>query len=240
MSSLKPPQLLVSVRNPVEAEAALAGGAHVIDIKEPAHGPLGRAADSVIAAVIEQVTGRRPVSAALGELVDQPRPVSFDGLAFVKWGLARMEKRYPAGAWRAALTGLLSNLQPGGPEIVLAAYADWERAGAPPLAAVTELALKRPGGVLLIDTYDKSPVATGQGPRSLLSWLTLEHVHELCRWCRRAGVRIALAGSLGAEDIALLKRAGPTWIAVRGAACTGGRGGMVSASKVRELVELLQ
>ena len=36
-----PTRLLVSVRSADEAEAAIAGGADVIDVKEPSHGPLG-------------------------------------------------------------------------------------------------------------------------------------------------------------------------------------------------------
>src|SRR5947209_8028398 len=45
------PGLLVSVRSAAEARAALDGGAALIDIKEPARGPLGRADDGVMAEV---------------------------------------------------------------------------------------------------------------------------------------------------------------------------------------------
>ena len=65
--------LLVSVRSAAEAEAALAGGAALIDVKEPARGALGRADDAVIADVVRAVAGRAPVSAALGELRDGAR-----------------------------------------------------------------------------------------------------------------------------------------------------------------------
>ena len=47
-------RLLVSVRSAAEAEAALLGGADVIDVKEPDRGPLGRADDAVIAAVVRR------------------------------------------------------------------------------------------------------------------------------------------------------------------------------------------
>src|SRR5207244_12998888 len=87
MSGTPNPGLLVSGRSVVEAESALAGGAALIDIKEPAHGSLGRAHDAVIQAVVERVAGRRPVSAALGELLEFHGPVPH-GLTFVKWGLA--------------------------------------------------------------------------------------------------------------------------------------------------------
>ena len=68
-------RLLVSVRSAAEAEAALRGGADVIDVKEPGRGPLGRADDAVIADVVRLVAGRRPVSAALGELCRDPSSV---------------------------------------------------------------------------------------------------------------------------------------------------------------------
>src|SRR5437660_1345426 len=81
-------QLLVSVRSVAEAEAALAGGAALIDVKEPARGALGRADDDVIAAVVRFVAGRCPVSAALGELRESVPPFAGPGLAYAKWGLA--------------------------------------------------------------------------------------------------------------------------------------------------------
>ena len=52
-------RLLVSVRSAAEAEAALSGGASVIDVKEPTRGALGRADDAVIADVVRSPAGRR-------------------------------------------------------------------------------------------------------------------------------------------------------------------------------------
>src|SRR5689334_15854455 len=99
MSKLKllndTPGLLVSVRSAAEAQAALVGGANVIDVKEPNQGSLGAADDSTIAAVVHAVAGRAPVSAALGELVDLIRLLNkngsrklVDGVSLFKTGLA--------------------------------------------------------------------------------------------------------------------------------------------------------
>ena len=44
------PALLVSVRDAAEAGNAVAGGAALIDVKEPARGALGRADDAIVAA----------------------------------------------------------------------------------------------------------------------------------------------------------------------------------------------
>src|SRR5215472_5029815 len=105
-------QLLVSVRSASEVEAALRGGASVIDVKEPARGSLGRASDRTIAEVVCFVAGKRPVSAALGELakslaVEWPRANLF--LAYVKWGLAGYEDRGKR-VWTRELSGAMRQL----------------------------------------------------------------------------------------------------------------------------------
>src|SRR5216683_1627996 len=80
--------LLVSVRSVDEAEAALNGGAALIDVKEPSRGSLGRADDETLAGVLRCVAGRGPVSAALGELVEGSGLPAVKGLRFTKWGLS--------------------------------------------------------------------------------------------------------------------------------------------------------
>src|SRR5438093_1517849 len=83
--------LLVSVRNAVEAETALAGGADIIDVKEPRRGPLGPADPRVWDAIHRALDGRAVTSAALGELlfdpVEQLAPLAI-GFRFAKIGLA--------------------------------------------------------------------------------------------------------------------------------------------------------
>ena len=63
-------RLLVSVRSADEALQAVAAGVDLVDVKEPSRGSLGRADWSQTLAILRAVAGRRPVSAALGELVD--------------------------------------------------------------------------------------------------------------------------------------------------------------------------
>jgi uncharacterized protein (UPF0264 family) len=223
--------LLVSVRSAEEAEAALRGGAEIIDVKEPANGPLGRARDAIIREVLAAVAGRRPVSAALGELAEDSRPPQIAGLSFLKWGLAGWEGR----GWRPLLAARMQQQAKWGGRVVSVAYADWSVAGAPPVNQVCRFALQQPGGVLLLDTFFKEAGST------LHHWLGVDEISAICRRARQAGVRIALAGSLGPREIELLRDAEPDWFAVRGAACDEGRReGPVRAAKVRELVELIR
>ena len=130
--------LLVSVRSAAEARAALHGGAALIDVKEPDHGPLGRASDETIVEVVAAVAGRCPVSAALGELCDDPGTAVPAGLAFVKWGLARC-----GAGWRDDLAGRHA----GGARVVAVAYADWQCARAPAVDEVSAFAAER--GIVL-------------------------------------------------------------------------------------------
>src|SRR5262249_22964466 len=124
--------LLVSVRSAAEAVAALEGGADLIDVKEPSRGSLGRADDRVIADVIQAVAGRKPVSAACGELlewlVSPQRKQGSPQLRYAKWGLAGC---CGFGDWPLLLETAAEQL-PVDCRPVAVAYADWQRAAAPP------------------------------------------------------------------------------------------------------------
>jgi uncharacterized protein (UPF0264 family) len=231
-------QLLVSVRSSAEAEAALRGGAGLIDVKEPAHGPLGRANDEVIAKVVRVVAGRSPVSAALGELLDTPGSVSPpDGmpLTFVKWGLAGYAERGETG-WRSAFRSALRELTEHQLRCraVAAAYADWRRARAPKPEEVCDFAIEHAAGAFLIDTWKKDG-------STLLHWLPLTAIERLHQRCRTAGVPLALAGSLGPAEVRVLAPLRPDWIAVRGAVCQGRRrNAAIDEGKVRQLAALVR
>ena len=74
---------------------ALAGGADLIDIKEPTRGPMGWADPATIAAIVEHVDGRRPVSAALGELTDDAMLPAEPEVEMAKIGLANAPSDWP-------------------------------------------------------------------------------------------------------------------------------------------------
>jgi uncharacterized protein (UPF0264 family) len=210
----------------------------LIDVKEPDRGALGRADDAVIGAVVSAVRDV-PVSAALGELMDGDLPLPPHRLDLVKWGLAGAR----AHDWRGRLLPASRRVDPGGlerpegaPHLVVVAYADAEKALAPPVAEVVRFVCGWPGPrYLLVDTFDKSP------PRqTLLDHLTLSTLAALVDRCRTCGVKIALAGSLGPGEIETLRPLRPDWFAVRGAACVDAdRGGTVDEARVRALVTLL-
>lgn len=217
------PGLLVSVRDATEAALALRGGADWIDVKEPTRGPLGAADPDTIAAVVECVGGRVPVSAAAGELLDQPPAAAVAGLrgvGFVKLGLAGCASvRQWSERWHAArsLTGTAA--------LIAVAYADWQRAHAPPPTDVLHLAAAVGAPAVLVDTYDKS--ACG-----LLDVWPVSELAQFVASARRQRVAIALAGKLRGAALRQAAQLVPDWIAVRGAACDAGRCGRIALRRV--------
>lgn len=207
-------RLLVSVRSVGEAHAALAGGADILDIKEPLRGSLGRADDTVIAEIVAAISGKAPISAALGELSALPLSVP-PGLDFAKVGIADpIDWRSRWVLWRAGLTA----------GAVLVAYADVPHRDEV-IATVNDL---NPSA-LLIDTLHKSG-------HTLVDYLDVARIQQLIA---SVSCPVALAGSLDLPTIEHLARLKPAIIAVRSAACDGGRAGLVSAQRVRAIRQVM-
>lgn len=226
-------QLLVSVRDRDEALAALAGGAAIIDIKEPLRGALGAADVAVWRDVLDAVAGQVSVSAALGELLE-PDCLTLaqqsDGLDYVKAGLANCACD---DHWVQRLATLRAAVSPG-TQLVAVAYADHQAARAPSPSAVLAVANQLKLTTVLIDTFEKS---TGD----LLTHLSLRALGALIEEARRGNLQVALAGSLRENTIPLVQELGPAWIAVRGAACFAtNRTDRVSQQRVRQLAKMLR
>ncbi len=219
-------KLLVSVRNAEEAEIAIAGGADVIDVKEPTRGALGAPDLHVLRKVVHQVAGRLRVSVALGELTcERSLPLaSLDGVQFAKFGLAGCVNLpdWPA-RWRQAIGELPAGVTP-----VAVAYADWQTVSAPDPHCALALGAASGCRVLLVDTFSKTS-------GTLIDWLKPGQLRDLVRATHACGCLCALAGSLGIGQIAQVVSLEPDFVAVRTAACAGGRTGTVDLSRVRRL-----
>jgi (5-formylfuran-3-yl)methyl phosphate synthase len=234
MSKAKKPGLLVSVLSAEEAEIALKGGADLIDVKDPARGPLGMAHHETVAAVIATVGGKVPVSAALGEW--GPNALTDAGwhlelpLQYVKWGLAKYP--VPLGAGEELLEA--RRRVPVTTEVVMVAYADWDAAKSPPPAELVKLARRVRYKAFLFDTFDKKG-------KTLLDHLPPAELGELVQSLKRAGIAVALGGSLKVEQVKALKELEPDWLAVRGAVCAGNkRDGMLDAVRLKKWKDALK
>ena len=223
--------LLVSVRDAEEARAALAGGATIIDVKEPSRGSLGAADPGAMRAVAEAIGNAVPLSAALGELCQQP-PVDTAALtsyAFAKFGLSNCgQDRAWSQQWQIAQQAL-----PNAVSLVAVAYADWQACAAPNPSEVIKTAANANCPVVLLDTFDKT-----QG--DLLAHINQHQLADFIQQIRQCQMRSAIAGGLTIDTIARLLPLQPDWFAVRGAACGGQRTHRISTQCVRNLAELIQ
>ena len=68
--------LLASVACCDEIDAALSGGADIIDLKDPSMGALGAWKIELIREAVAKLKGRRPVSATIGDLPMQPEVIA--------------------------------------------------------------------------------------------------------------------------------------------------------------------
>ncbi len=228
------PGLLVSVRSAEEVQAALAGGADLIDVKEPARGPLAPAEAEVVSAVIEAVAGRVPVSAALGEWTANALTEAHWHLElkldYVKWGLAGYA---PVVGWGEDLLDTRRQL-PVGMEMVAVAYADWERAKSVPPAELVKFAKRFRFKAFLLDTW-------GKDGKTLLDFMTPAEVAEMVESLKRVYTTVAIAGSLRPEHAKLLKAAEPDFFAVRTSVCAAGkRDGVIDEARVKKWKEMIE
>ncbi|HEY7191731.1 MAG TPA: (5-formylfuran-3-yl)methyl phosphate synthase [Vicinamibacterales bacterium] len=223
-------QLLVSVSDVEEAHAALLGGAIVIDAKDPLLGALGAVTLDVFRQIHALVGGIRPVSAALGDTVDEEATghiagaYAGAGAGFVKIGFARPNDMARVGS---LIDAAVRGAKPAGCGVIVATYADEAAAFASRDELVT-VAAKRGATGVLIDTVDKG----GRGLRSLVAtdvltaWIAAAH---------DAGLIVSVAGKLTVEDLTWARDCGADVVGVRGAACEDGRTSRVTTERVRGL-----
>jgi len=230
-------RLLVSVCDAREAQAAVRGGAEIVDAKDPRRGALGPVTPRTLAGIRAAVPAGIPVSAALGDAAAErvvaraARLAAARGAAYVKVGLRDVGD---TGHARALAHRAAEGAAESGAELVLVAYADASRAGSLPPLAVLEIAAAAGARGVLLDTAFKD-----RG--SLFDLLEIARVAQWLAAARATGggagggLFTALAGSLGEPGLRTALALGADIVGVRGAACDGGRTGRVSVARVAAL-----
>ena len=225
--------LLVSVRNPHEAAAAVTGGASIVDAKDPAAGPLGAVTLHEFRAIRDAVHHSRPVSAALGDAVDEERlerdarAYASAGAAFVKVGFGGIAD---AAVIQEMVAAAVRGAVPARCQVVGVAYADHQAAATLPPDCLLEAIARAGAHGVLIDTADKDGAP-------LLRLMSAEALTRWIRAAKAAGLMTAVAGRVTLADVLRIAECGADVVGVRGAACGGDRLGAVRATSVRALVQ---
>jgi dihydroneopterin aldolase len=211
-------RFLASVRDEAEAEAALASGADIIDLKDPARGALGALTPEGIASCVTAIAGRAELSATVGDLPMVPDTIrsavlatAATGVDYVKLGL------FPGGDPCGCLS-LLAEEVPG-LRLILVVFAD-----APPSFDAIAAASRIGASGVMLDTARKDG-------SSLLDHLTLDRLGNFVAAAHAEGLLAGLAGSLKAIHVPELLRLKPDLLGFRGALCrNGARGAALDTS----------
>ncbi len=233
-------RLLVSVRGPNDARAAVAGGAHIIDAEYPTSA-LGTVHPGNIHKIRSVTPKHLLVSTNIGEVqtvwstaAQAALGVALAGADIIKVGLG--------GLTPAKATRLMSDIarqirfffRNPRKDLIVTLFADKNlRPVCDPVPHGAEIASKTKAAGVLIDTFVK------RRGHALLDLMDLVQIADFVRSCHDAGVEAWIAGSIKRDQMPDLWTTDVDVICVRGAACEGGGGrlGTVGRQRVRELVE---
>jgi len=220
--ALRAPAFLASVTSADEASIACAGGADIIDAKNPETGALGALPVATVAAIRAAVPRNVPVSATIGDLPFTPRPITGavtsmaeSGCDLIKIGI------FPGGEISETLAALQA-MDLGPVKLVGLLLADHS----PDFAWIDAMAGAGFAGVML-DTAAKS-----QG--SLRAYLDANSLARFIAAAHERNLFAGLAGSLRLSDVVPLTALAPDVLGFRGALCDAGvRTGTLDAARVQ-------
>lgn len=229
MSRAAPPRvgLLASVADLAEMDIALAAGADIVDLKDPAQGALGAwAADALTAGVARWrrvAAGGSGLSATVGDLPLDPDALRDAAARTAAAGVPLVKIGFAHAAASPALARCIAALAPLARQHRLIAVLFADQAPRPGL--IPQFAAAGFHGVML-DTADKGAgsLRTHLGDAALAAFVAAARGH---------GLVTGLAGSLRLSDIAPLTAIAPDYLGFRGALCAQGRAGALDADRLR-------
>lgn len=193
------PRLLVSVRDPAEAEVAHLAGADLIDAKDPERGALGALDTACVREIAARVGGGAATSAVADPYPAAVAAMAATGVDWVKAGLDANGRR------DATALATLAAAAPG--RLIAVLFAEDGAA-----AALVPVLAEAGFAGAMIDTAGK------RGAR-LPDLAAPEDLSAFTSACRAHGLMCGLAGSLRVIDIAGLSAYRPDYLGFRGGLC---------------------
>jgi (5-formylfuran-3-yl)methyl phosphate synthase len=233
--------LLISPINTDEARESIAGGADIVDVKNPKEGSLGANFPWVIRNIRNITPEGMHVSATLGDVPYKPGTISLaaagavvSGADYIKVGL------YGTKNYDEALE-VMENVVKSVREfdknalVVASGYADAHRVGAVDPMEIPKVAAEAGADLAMVDTAVKDG-------KTLFDFMDINKLQEFNNMIHDHGLKSALAGSIKKDQLKLLYDIGCDVVGIRGAACTGGdrNKGSIHRSAVRELKGMIE
>ena len=234
-------KLLISPKNETEALEAIAGGADIIDVKNPKEGPLGANFPWVIKRIRQITPANIEVSCTLGEAPNLPGSMALaalgaatTGVNYIKAGLYGLKTPEEAVHLMRNITKAAKEYNPL-IKVVASGYADAARISTVDPLLVPKIAHEAQADIAMLDTAIKDG-------KSLFTFLTETQLQQFVGTAHNYGLRAALAGSLQKEDLPAVCALGVDVVGLRGAACTLNDrvNGQITREKVQELAEIVK
>jgi len=227
--------------NEKEASEAIAGGADIIDVKNPQEGALGANFPWVIKRIREIAPRNIQVSCALGDVPNLPGSISLAALGAASLGVDYIKVGLYGFKTPKEAVFLLQNVNKAAkdcnPKIKVAAagYADAERIGALDPMLIPEIASLAQVDLAMIDTAVKDG-------KNLFNFLTAKQLEKFVDSAHKLGLEAALAGSLRKQDLPVIYGLGADVAGLRGAACTNSDrdNGQITRKLVQDLAETVK
>jgi uncharacterized protein (UPF0264 family) len=234
-------KLLISPKDEKEAVEAIAGGADIIDVKNPKEGALGANFPWVIKRIREITPEDIEVSCTLGDVPNLPGAISLaalgaatTGVDYIKAGLYGLKTKEEAVYLMKSVTKAVGDWS-SSVKVVATGYADAGRIGSVNPMLIPDIAHKAEAGVAMIDTAIKDG-------KNLFAFLTINQLRRFVDAAHDHGLKAALAGSLKKEDLPAVYAIGADVVGLRGAACMKGDrvNGRITRETVSELVGVVR
>ena len=217
---------------------AVAGGADIIDVKNPKEGALGASFPWVISKIRKITPSNIEVSCAIGDVPNLPCAVSLaalgaatTGVDYVKVGLFGVKTKEAAVYLMQGVTKAVKEYN-SMVKVVATGYADAERVGSVNPLLVPDIAHEAGADVAMIDTAVKDG-------KSLFAFLTVDQLRRFVSSAHAYGLKAALAGSIRPKDLPKVKALGADIVGLRGAACTSEDrvNGRITREKVQAIAD---
>ncbi len=230
-------KLLISPINEAEAHEAIAGGADIIDVKNPKEGALGANYPWVIKKIAQTTPKPVEVSCTLGDAPNLPGSFSLAawgaaalGVDYVKVGLYGVKTSQEAVFLLQQVNRAAKECNPK-VKVAAAGYADAQKIGTINPLLIPQIVHAAQADVAMLDTATKNGT-------NLFDYLTIEQLKSFVDLAHGFGLQAAFAGSLRKEHLPLVCSLGADIAGLRGAACTNNdrNGGHITRELVAELV----
>lgn len=230
---------MVSVTNPEETRDALDGGADIIDVKNPIEGALGANLPWITRNIRDTVNKSKEVSVTIGDMPYLPGTASLAALGaallrvdYVKVGMLGPKNSEEALNISCSIVKTFQEFKVKS-KLIIGGYADYKNHNSINPLELPKVASESGAWGLLIDVKEKNT-------KGLFNYLSFKDLQNFVEESHNLKLNVALAGSLGQEDIPKIMQIGADIMGVRRSVSTSKHGiNNINRNKVEELVTAL-